>query len=534
MNRRITRIYILLLLIGIAYAVFSAMYLQADVQSRNREQSAVNWARQMEQTKRGSLYSYKTTLPKKDLQGKWIAFHSVHVSVDVLIDGHNVYSLHPKEGGKIKTTGYHWNFIHLSESDAAKEIEVLMKPAYTDITPISEFYYGTPGAVERMIVKVHFSQAAVAVAIAVVGLVLLFYVLFVVKEKQGQDVLFQLAVFSIMLGVWSVGESKIADMLFSGSLVIVCLSHLMLMTMTIPFALFLRQMYHNNRHPLWNIYGYMNCAIVAVRILLQLLGWKELRETLWMTHVSILLFIVVIIVLSVHEIVVNKLTRQVRLNICCAIILMASTLLQLGLYRIADKSTSIGSLGFLLYVVVMGIENVRNSRKVMEHARENEIYRKLAFTDELTGLYNRTAFKQDMDDRTSTDKIKSTTLFMADLNNLKQCNDTYGHEYGDQYIMMAAQAFKKVFLLDGKCYRIGGDEFCIMMSTTSKKEINSKLLQLERCMNENNRQSFVVEASMAVGYAVYDASADADLNDTMKRADKMMYEKKQLFKKQRG
>ena len=56
---------------------------------------------------------------------------------------------------------------------------------------------------------------------------------------------------------------------------------------------------------------------------------------------------------------------------------------------------------------------------------------------------------------------------MFDLNDLKKCNDTYGHDYGDQYIMMASEILKKLFALDGKCYRIGGDEFCALVPYAS-------------------------------------------------------------------
>lgn len=121
---------------------------------------------------------------------------------------------------------------------------------------------------------------------------------------------------------------------------------------------------------------------------------------------------------------------------------------------------------------------------------------------------------------------------MFDLNDLKKCNDTYGHDYGDQYIKMAADALKKLFAQNGRCYRIGGDEFCAWASYTSVDEIDEKLRLLEQEVQALNDRGFVVTVSIAVGYAIYKEGEDGGgLYSTMKRADAMMYERKQEFKK---
>ena len=242
--------------------------------------------------------------------------------------------------------------------------------------------------------------------------------------------------------------------------------------------------------------------------------------------------------MSVHEIVVNRFNRQNKLNIICVLIILASTVLELAIYRFSNLSTPLGSLGFLIYIVVMGIENVSKSRKMMEQARESEIYLKLAFTDELTGLYNRTAFEEDLEGRVVTDEvtkneiIQPTVIYMFDLNDLKKCNDTYGHDFGDKYIMMAAEVLKKAFADDDKCYRIGGDEFCAWSANVSSKKINEKLQLLEKLVREQSSKEFVVKFSMAMGYAVYKPKEDSNLYSTMKRADAMMYERKQEYKRQ--
>jgi diguanylate cyclase (GGDEF) domain len=185
----------------------------------------------------------------------------------------------------------------------------------------------------------------------------------------------------------------------------------------------------------------------------------------------------------------------------------------------------------------MGLSSVKKSHKMLEQAKESELYRKLAFVDELTGVYNRTAFKRDLnsclvtDEKTQEQKILPTVLYMFDLNDLKKCNDNFGHEYGDQYIQMISSGIRKIFESDGNCYRIGGDEFCVITPFTSKTAISERLKCLNAYVAEKRKLDFVVPISVAAGYAVYDPEIDATLEDTMRRADDMMYQDKQAQKR---
>ena len=116
---------------------------------------------------------------------------------------------------------------------------------------------------------------------------------------------------------------------------------------------------------------------------------------------------------------------------------------------------------------------------------------------------------------------------------MKQCNDTYGHESGDRYIKMIADALQRVFGIDARCYRIGGDEFCAIMPNTNQNEIDHKIISLNRTVQELDRKGFVVPVSVAVGYAVYQSECDETLKDTLRRADVLMYKNKQMLKKGR-
>lgn len=538
MEKRVTGIYFTILIIGIIYAVIAALSVRNQINIGSGEKEVVLWDDSMEETQEDGVYCYRRILPSEDIREKVIVYNTVHMRLEVLIDGETVYELKTGEDSTVKTTGFCWNTISLSEEDAGKEIVFLVTPVYSDSTPKGNFFYGTYREIERRVLAERVLRLVLSGIITLAGIAMLFYGLFVVKRGQDSEAIIQFAIFAAMLGIWSAIETQVPDWIFPCSMVIVVVSHLMLMTLPIPFMLFLRHMYHNGESKLWNICCYINCAVIALRVILQITGMYDLRETLLLTHICLLLFVIVIIVMTVREIAKHGFAGQVKINSICVLVILASTILELGIYRFGNMSTPLGSMGFLFYITVMGIVNVRKTHDLMEQARESALYRKLAYTDELTGLSNRTAFREELEKRMEPDQaagkenILPTVVYMFDLNDLKKCNDTYGHEYGDRYIRMAADALKKIFGQEGRCYRIGGDEFCAWAPYTSQDIINEKLSLLEQEIQELNNREFVVTVSMAVGYAVYMESEDGGgLYSTMKRADAMMYERKQAYKK---
>ncbi len=540
MEKRVTGIYLAVLLIGIICAVFAEISSRSGIAVGASDMGVAVWDDSMEIFREGDAYCYRRILPLEDTGGKVIVYNTIHMYLEVFIGGELVYELKAVEGGMVKTTGFCWNTIALSEDDAGREILFRVTPVYSDSRPKTGFFYGPYREIEHKILTERLFQLALTVAIALAGVVLLLYGALVVKKGQDAQTIVQFAIFATLLGIWSIVETQVLDWIFPCSMAIVFISHLTLMILPIPFMLFLRYMYHNKDSRLWSACCYVNCAVIAVRVILQAAGICDLRETLLLTHICLLLFVAVIVAMTIREIVLYGFAGRVRINSVCVLVILLSTVLELAIYRFSNMSTPLGSMGFLFYITVMGIVNVRRTRELMEQARESELYRKLAFTDELTGLANRTAFKEDLEKRMEPDKasgretILPTVIFMFDLNDLKKCNDTYGHDYGDRYIKMAADILKKLFAREGRCYRIGGDEFCGWAPYTSLDKINEKLQTLEQNIRELNDRGFVVPVSIAVGYAIYVEGEDGGgLYSTMKRADAMMYERKQEYKKQK-
>lgn len=162
-------------------------------------------------------------------------------------------------------------------------------------------------------------------------------------------------------------------------------------------------------------------------------------------------------------------------------------------------------------------------------------HKQIAYIDILTGLSNRTAFELDKR-RINNDLAgyKNISLIMFDLNNLKEVNDTFGHNKGDSYIVLAAELIEKYFGPYGISYRIGGDEFCVISIDNEEKilvdilenNFAKDVFSRKDTIKHNGRGYFAI----AYGLAMFDIKVNKDIHETFNTADERMYAKKREMK----
>ena len=208
------------------------------------------------------------------------------------------------------------------------------------------------------------------------------------------------------------------------------------------------------------------------------------------------------------------------------------------LKKIADASVKLSNGDYNVQFVHSNISEIQLLNMSFEnmamrlYEREKELHFS-ANSDSLTGLRNTTAYKNWV---TDFDKeIKNGNAYFAvvvlDINNLKETNDTYGHDLGDKLIVNAAKAISVVFKRS-PVFRIGGDEFLVILR---QKDLDSYEELFERldvmCENTIIDEKFKISISIARGFAMYDPEHDLCFNDVFKRADNAMYENKRKTKK---
>lgn len=109
--------------------------------------------------------------------------------------------------------------------------------------------------------------------------------------------------------------------------------------------------------------------------------------------------------------------------------------------------------------------------------RQDDLIR-TAFTDQLTGLGNRGGFARSLEELWEQDA--PVTMAFIDIDNLKHCNDVFGHDEGNRYILQVSLYLKLYMKADEAAFRIGGDEFAILSTIATEDDLAERLDTAER------------------------------------------------------
>ena len=158
-------------------------------------------------------------------------------------------------------------------------------------------------------------------------------------------------------------------------------------------------------------------------------------------------------------------------------------------------------------------------------SRQYSELQKLAITDKLTGLYNRTLLQDSLTQAIhQTDRTDTVfTLISMDIDHFKEINDELGHNMGDNVLMQLGAFLKDSFRDSDKVFRTGGEEFLILVSNTD--EANSIAIA-EKLRRDIENLSLIPDRMVTVSIGVAGLGSAKDWKQWMKACDKNLYEAK--------
>lgn len=464
-----------------------------------------------------------------------MGFSSSHLNLFVYAGNELIYEFSTGDNCFGHTPGYGYHMIPQIYKYSDKEIEIYISSPY-GITVLPEIELSSAKTLFFRQLALSTLPFGISIITLMIGIFILCYGIYtIIKANVNKSFLF-LGLFTITLAIYTANEQTVFLLMTGNHVVSAYLSFITLMIMPIPFILFLKELYTNNNHIAWYIVIGLNFLNLTATTLLQVLNIADYRETLTATHIMYIITITTTVVMTIYELIKYKLTTSMKLNLICISVVAVFLIAALVVYYKSDQQepTVLGNLGFLIYIIVVGIHSIKSNTSLLAKGRQAEKYRSLAYTDNLTGLKNRTSHDAHLTH--SDTSIHRYIIAMFDLNELKYYNDNLGHEVGDKYIVTSANIIKAAFgsLADDHCYRIGGDEFCAIFEDKTVEDFNSAYETFCKLIDEFNSTSSDLQIHIATGYAEYDSSIDSDLKETRSRADAMMYKNKFMIKQKMG
>lgn len=167
---------------------------------------------------------------------------------------------------------------------------------------------------------------------------------------------------------------------------------------------------------------------------------------------------------------------------------------------------------------------------------EKKLKKELEFfaeRDKLTQVYNRRAGYKILEEvKAEADKKDYCfTVAFIDINNLKEVNDVYGHETGDQLIVNTIEIIKKTIRSSDYIVRFGGDEFLVVFKKSETKEAKKVMQRIQEKLNKINQTgNYKYQMSISYGIESYNPEKQIELDELISRADDKMYQFKQEYK----
>lgn len=486
--------------------------------------------------------------------------------VTVPVDGRDTFTLYndsltAADAGKTVTTrGARYDLTvsvgdqtlyHYDDLYFPRNIQMKSKQSCDAILPVSyagevlSFTYRTEGEERITISPVcigsggavmlkHFVEEAVTLCIA-----LLFFILSVISfgvgyytyrssiyDRRFVDVAF----FLIVCSIWFITDSSIVQQQTGYAPVVCVISFYAFMLMAVPMLHFVQGTGNMGKYrvlDLLNLAFYLNAAGQSI---LHLWLGIDYVDMLFATHMIQAVGVSVTAVLMVKEYRQDR-TREFFVVLSAFGVVGASGVLALVLYWLLEIPWygSIFQFGILLFVImilaIIVINMVEN--KDIRYRMEMQAYQRMAREDWMTGLENRKPFEEFLATiQKDEDICRNAALVFLDLNGLKATNDRYGHEAGDEIIVAAAKCITDAFGQIGKCYRIGGDEFSVIILDPVEGE-EAWFARLDKEISRYNKNSrFKLSIARGVSFLYREDGSRRSVSDWKFEADHQMYENK--------
>ena len=454
----------------------------------------------------GDVVTITRTLPELPDGETFLRIRSALVSVKVTVDDTVVYYYGDPAQLSIKNgIGGAWNFIDISGLRGDITLEEV-SPYHSHAGSFSEVTIGRYSDLRDDIIIDLTPEFSISLFSVAFGIVLILGGAYFNLRLRSTSLIF-LGMFCAMVSMWSLSETRLLDIFLPNPYTVNMISYLCQLIAPLFLLLYIRYFYSLRQNKLCSVILWFGCLEISLLLLLQIAGVIELPPLLSTTHIYTVICILYVVWATIrHRKDLQKtdirliITAFASISICALTDIFFYSMFIFGHGFHLFDSAFFFRIGFVVFMLLMTVLSMRRIVSVLKDAAEISAYR----TDRMTGMLSRHVFDEDMT-LLDTEKsgMKSLGLVLFDMNNLKLINDTQGHKAGDNSIVAVSTVLNKNFSDIGRCYRIGGDEFFVVLNNIEQTAFDKLLQDFAALVTEYNREN-TLEVDVAVGSEYFD------------------------------
>lgn len=468
-------------------------------------------------------------LPELISENSVLQLNGNHMALEVFVDEKRVYEHGIDQNAPVgKILGNPWLLIDLPDDAAGRELSIRFTSPYgKGHFHVPEISFGDKADVLRQFLYDNIQTIALCMtAFIFATLILMLVAFFAIKKIQvDRNSLIYLAAFIFLAAIWIITDSSVLLLLSRNYVGIYIASHISFMMMPVPLMLFLRQitMYGEKTYAKLAA-AYMINAMVLIGLFF--FGVAELEKTLISTHLLMGIGVVVCVTLLIKERLMFH-AKNTNVLLCGLSILGFGLILSLANFFLKPQNDNSFYLRFILFIlmIAMSYKGILQLLAMVKRGIASQTYKELAYIDIQTNLNNRTAFEEYMNTVQDAPDCKTLAIVMVDINKLKYINDNYGHGAGDKFIKSAADCIAECFESIAPCYRIGGDEFAVILKDVSEEALEPIIARLHDIVAAAT-PDVPEKLTVSVGCAAAKTTGDNFAYDLLAEADRRMYEDK--------
>ncbi|MGN1003719.1 MAG: diguanylate cyclase domain-containing protein [Oscillospiraceae bacterium] len=470
------------------------------------------------------VWEYRYLISEDADDSLWFCMKTYLPEFQLFLDGEKVYSF-----SNLSSPGERsQHMIKFSQSAHGKILMIQTRSvngASAKANQIGSSYLGQKSEVLSILLWDNMYALAFLIFSVLLGVIMLLAA-FLVRESPTGDIfrsLLNFGIFVLIAGVWVLTDSELMLFVTDKVAVVSLISFVSFMIMPVFLLRFINSILGEKR--IFDVLCRLYFVIAALYLVNYQVRVVPGYTLLIPTHLLCICSAIFVIKTGLERLKRSN-NKEIRRIMEGFVLLTIFIVVALILFYINPFShySYFYCIGFFFFILCLMSAALSRLHGQMEENANTAAYRRLAYMDAMTGLENRAAFMEEQCRENSADGL---SLILFDINNLKRTNDLHGHQEGDFLIVAVARCIRDIFGEKGKCYRIGGDEFVVILKDGSASGIDADLQSLRaRIARENEKRTIPLE--IAAGYAVRQGAETAE--QLYKRADASMYEEKQKMK----